>query len=505
MWRRSLFVLISLLVGQLLWAKPTGPMVNVTDFGAKGDGVTMNTAAIQAAIDQASDQKIGLVIVPKGVFLTGSLILKNNVELRLSKGAVLLGSTNPSDYRAVLRNNWKALIMSDGGMNMAITGKGKIDGQGRELALRIDSLFYAGKLDSSLYSLKERRPVPHARPQLLQFTSCMNITVSGITICNAASWVQTYDLCSNVTLDRIRVVSVSYWNNDGIDIIDCKAVRITNSYINASDDGICVKSYQRGPEQEVMVENLYIANCTVRSSASAVKLGTSSFGGFKNVKIENIKVFDTYRSAIAIECWETGTVENILVQNVRAKNTGNALFIRLNKRGVFKDYPMGTLKNVVIRNLKATIPYGPADLYYEMRGPAEPFFHNTFPVSISGMPGANVEDVRLENIQISYPGYGNPAYANLPVYRIEDVPEKIEEYPEFSMFGELPAWGFYVRHAHNIYFKNVKIKIRLPDYRPAFVFDQVTDLNLENIIVKGNGYPEWYVERLTEFGKMGRP
>lgn len=458
---------------------------SIVDFGAKSGGIILNSTSIQNAINQAHQDGGGRVIIPKGTFLCGSIVTKSNVEIHLEKGAILLGSKVLSDYYAISPNKWPALIMADSAHHFSISGKGTIDGQGRALAMHVDSLFYAGILDSSLYQFKERRPLAHTRPQILQFANCSKIAITGITIKNSASWVQYYDICTDVLIDKIRVESVAYWNNDGIDIIDCKNVRITNSFINASDDGICIKSYQRAGNVVAFCDSIYVGNCTVRSSASAVKLGTSSFGGFKNVVIENIHVFDTYRSAIALECWETGTLENILIQNITAKNTGNAFFIRLSKRELFKDYPMGKLENVVIRNMKVDIPFTQPDYEYDMRGPALPFFHNIFPASITGIPNHYVKNLTLENIQITYPGRGNMAYAHAPLSRLDEIPEKIAEYPEFSMFGELPAWGLYVRHADSLRLKNVTFKIKEDDYRAALVFDDVKNLSLDNVVLKG--------------------
>src|SRR5690606_7213434 len=104
-----------------------------------------------------------------------------------------------------------------------------------------------------------------------------------------------------------------------------------------------------------------------------------------------------------------------------------------------------------------------------MRGPDLPFFHNTFPSSITGLPGQPVENVTLENIEIRYPGRGNEGLAYMPLWRLDAVPERPADYPEFSMFGELPAWGFYVRHVDGVVFRNVRISIDAPDYRPAYV------------------------------------
>jgi polygalacturonase len=463
---------------------------NIVDFGAIGDGETLNTVAFQKAIDKASTNGNGRIIVPKGRYLTGTINLKTGVELHITKHAVVLGSTEVTDYYAVSKTsatyNWKSLIIANRADNITISGEGTIDGQGKQLALNIDDLFYNGLLDSGLYQFKEKRPMAHARPQILQFVNCKNVKVCNITIRNAASWVQTYDLCYIVEIDNISVESVSYWNNDGIDIIDSRNVRITNSHINSSDDGICLKSYKRRNGSNAICDSIYIANCTVRSSASAVKLGTSSFGGFRNVIIENIKVYDTYRSAIALEMWESGILENILVQNVKAVNTGNAIFIRLGKRSVYNKLPTGSLRNVVIKNVKAFVPFAQPDYSYELRGPALPYFHNVFPISITGIPNKHVDNIRLENISVTYPGRGNQAYANSPIARLNDIPEQIGDYPEFSMFGELPAWGLYVRHTDNLSIKNLKVKIKNPDYRPAIVLDDVKKLKLDLITVKGD-------------------
>ena len=467
-----------------------GQDFDITDFGAVNSSKVHSTKQIQLAIDEASKHKNGRVIIPKGNWLTGSLRLRSNVDFHLNKGATLIGSTNVEDYYALSRTtatyNWKSLLLCLNDSNIKISGPGVIDGQGQELAQRIDNLFYEGKLDSNAYQFKERRPKAHVRPQLIQFVNCSKIEVESVNIKNAASWVQVYDLCTNVRVHDITVESVSYWNNDGIDIIDCKNVVISDSKINASDDGICVKSYKRNQALQPICENIHIYNCTVRSSASAVKLGTSSFGGFKNIRIEDIKVYDTYRSAIAIESWETGVIENILVRNIHAKNTGNALFIKLNKRAVYNHMPDGSINNVTIDNIKCTVPFIQPDIHYDLRGPSLPCFHNIFPISITGYPGNRITNVSINNIKVTYPGKGSSSYANAPIDRLYNIPEKIEEYPEFSMFGELPAWGLYVRHAEGLSLTNARFKIKHADYRPAFVFDDVIKLNLDKIKIQGD-------------------
>lgn len=472
----------------LFWLFPAllSQTVDITSLGAINDGKTLNTTAIQAAIDSAHEAGGGQVLIPQGRFLTGTIILKSNVELHISENAVLLGSTEPKDYLKL--NRWKGLVMADHAENISITGQGTIDGQGAKLALHIDSLFYIGEIDSGMYELPMKRPLAPIRPQVIEMVHCKGIVVSGITIQNGACWVSTYDMCEDMVIDSIRIDSDEYWNNDGIDLVNCKNAIVRNSYVNAADDGICLKSYIYEFDGTEYCENILIENCTVRSSASAVKLGTASYGGFRNVVIRDIKVFDTFRSAIALEAVDGGFLENVLVENITATNTGNAIFIRLAKRS--RRFDPGTLKNVTIRNMTVEVPFERPDVAYKLQGPALPFFHNIFPASITGIPGHDVENVHLENIEIRYPGKGNPAYANMPLWRLEQVPEQIGLYPEFSMFGELPAWGFYVRHVRGLTMEDIRLSIDEADYRPAMVFDDVQDLMIKHLTVEGDDKTE---------------
>jgi len=450
--------------------------LNILAFGAKGDGLTINTRAIQSGIDSLASLGGGKLIIPEGRFLSGSIVLKSGIELHLQKNAILLGSTNPDHYRSL--SHQKALILAEEQSNISISGQGTIDEQGRQLALYSDSLYYAGKMDPRYYNLRRKRPEEMYRPVIIEMVTCTNIHITGITIKNGSGWVQSYDKCRNLVFDSLRVISDAYWNNDGFDISDCKNVRLTNCFVNAADDGICLKSGDKNDWND----SIYIANCTVRSSANAIKLGTGSTGGFKNVKIENIKIYDTFRSAVALETVDGGVLENIDVNNIVATNTGNGIFIRLGHRN--KDDRYGVLRNISIKNVKIEIPFDRPDKNYDLRGPDLAFFHNPFPCSITGIEGHNVENVSLENIEITYPGRGNDGLAILPIYRLKDVPEQKTEYPEFSMFGELPAWAFYVRHVAGLTMKNVSVKAEAPDYRPAFVFDDVNGLKLSEIKIE---------------------
>jgi polygalacturonase len=463
---------------------------NIIDYGAKPDSKTLNQDFIQKAIDSAFINGGGRVVIPGGTFLTGSIILKSNVELHLEEGAVLLGSTHISDYKKL--NRWKALILADGQDNIKITGSGIVDGQGRTLALNSDSLYYAGKLKDEFYNKRRKRPSEAARAQIIELVRCTNVLITGITLKNSSSWVETYSLCKNLIINKIKVESDAYWNNDGLDVDDCKNVKITDCQINSADDGICLKS----SDADSFNDSIYVSDCVVRSSASAIKFGTASAGGFKNIYISNIKVFDTFRSAIALESVDGGTLENVEINNVFAVNTGNAIFIKLGHRN--KDGKPGVLKNVKIKNVQVQVPFGVPDKNYDIRGPELPFFHNTFPASITGIPEKDVENVFLENITVIYPGRGNNGLADLPLNRLNDVPENESEYPEFHMFGELPSWGFYVRHVDGITMKNICLIAKLPDYRPSIVMEDVKNLNLEKIqIVENKRKPQIILKNVS--------
>ena len=482
------YFLLLVLIPITTWSKD----IVITNLGASGDGITDNTQIIQSAIDQVHFSGGGKVIIPQGEFLTGSIVLRSNIELHLERNAVLLGSTDPSDYKRLRR--WKSLILADTQSNIILSGQGAINGRGSELALKIDDQFYEGLIDSSRYSFSERRPKEPLRPTILEFYDCRNILVEGVTLRNSACWVQSYERCKNLAIRNIIVDSDAYWNNDGIDIMDCRNVVIENCDINSADDGICLKSDDW--DRIAYCENITIRNCRIRSSASAIKFGTASVSRIVNVRISNIEVYDTYRSAVAIESVQGGIIEDVDIRNIRAKNTGNAIFIRIGS--IRQAKKPGILRNIYIGDLEVEVPFGRPDIDYNIRGPVVPGFHNTIPSSITGQPHQKVENIVLENITITYPGRSNKAYAHIALNRIEDIPELEREYPEFSMFGELPAWGFYVRHVDGLIMKNVELKVKADDFRPAIVLDDVSGVDFESLMISNYNEESIYLNNCPE-------
>jgi polygalacturonase len=444
---------------------------NIKDYGAIGDGQTLNTSFIQKAIDDAASSG-GRVVVPAGVFITGSLRLKSNVDLFLKKDAVLKGSSHLSDYER--NSRWYAIILVENQKNISISGEGTIDGNGDEVVKNVIRL-----IDNKAIvdPRNKKRPIEFYRPQLIEMVKCSAVSIKDITLKDAACWVQTYKECEDLIIDQIKVESTTYWNNDGIDIVDCKNVIITNSFFNAADDGICLKS----ENPNLSCENIIIRNCKIRSSASGVKLGTASAGGFKKIKIGSIYVYDTYRTAIALEIVDGGILEDVEVSNITGRNVGGAIFIRLGDRN--KKADPGILRNIYIHDMDIEVPLEKPDKGYNIEGPpAEDIYpHNLLPSSIVGLPGHPVQKVVLENIKIQYGGGADKTVAFVPLDSLNKIPEYPADYPEFSMFGELPAWGFYVRHAEGIELKNVWFSYKKSDFRPALVFDDVRELSLNDL------------------------
>ena len=230
----------------------------VTEHGAIGDAKTLNTRTIQAAIDAVAANGGGVVHFPPGNYLCGAVSLKSRVTLSLEAGAILLGSTNEADYKSVAKS---ALITGDDLDDVAIIGRGTIDGQGAAF------------------------PRQGFRPMNIQIANSRNVLIEGIKLRNAASWVQKYARCEDLVIRGIQVESLSNANNDGLDIDSCRNVRVTDSRIWSGDDAFVFKSTYDRP-----CENVVIANCIASSHCNAFKLGIESYGGFMNITIANCVV-----------------------------------------------------------------------------------------------------------------------------------------------------------------------------------------------------------------------
>lgn len=412
--------------------------LNVRERGAAGDGQRMDTEVIQGAIDTCSRSGGGVVYFPAGQYLTGGVAMKSRVTLELDAGAVILGSTSLADYPnriPALRSYTdgyveKCLIYGEGLENIAITGRGTIDGQGAAF--------------KGPYKV---------RPYLMRFVGCRNVSVSGVEIRNSPMWVQHYLACEDVDIRGIRVHSKVNGNNDGIDIDACHRVRISDCDIVSGDDAIVLKS-----TCDRVCRDVTVTNCTISSDCNALKLGTESNGGFENIVMSNCTVYDTRLAGIALEVVDGGRFDRVAISNIVMKGVGTPIFIRLGNRArPFIDggpIPgMGTMRNITISGVDALAT------------------RNTG-CAIAGLPGNLIESVTLSDIRITAPGGGKVSDAG------REVPENPEKYPDFGMFGMLPAYGFYCRHVKNLVLRNVQTGFAQPDHRPALVCDDVEDLEL---------------------------
>jgi len=434
-------------------------------FGIKNGGGTLNTRSIQYGIDYISGLGGGRLIFPKGTYLTGCIHFKSGVTIQLDAGAVLLGSVNPFDYdrqNTPFDHNYNtslALILGLNQQNIGITGKGTIDGQGKVLASAVGELVKNGLVQGGSVS----RPNEDNRPMLINLFGCKNVTIKNITLKNSACWVECYNQCKNVSIDSIKVDSRAFWNNDGIDIVDCQKLKVTNCSFNSSDDGICLKSVA----SDKLNQDIWIENNRMTTEASGIKFGTASLGGFKNIYIKNNVVYDTYRSALALEAVDGAIIDNIQVEGLTGTNIGNGIFLRAGAR---KGIRKGIVSNVHISNVHIAIREE------DKPGKTRPA------IVISGLPGQSVSDVYFENIQIQFPG--GQQQSKITTRNLEDIPENAKGYPEYTMFGELPAWGIYLRHARNIHFDKVSLDCVKKDIRTAMVFDDVQHASFKSLEVK---------------------
>ncbi len=436
-------------------------VLDVREFGAVGDGETMDTQAIQEAIDEAAARGGGTVRLPEGRFLSGTIYLADGVTLHLDRQATLVGSREADDYatpRQIRRPDGseeevrvRALIGGVGLTNVAIRGEGTIDGQG----------------DAFFWGFPRPSPLPVPRPRGIYLIDCRNVLVEGVRMRHAGSWMQHYRFCEGVTIRDIDVFNHATYNNDGLNIDSSRDVTITGCRIDSDDDAIVLKSLSLRP-----VENVTITDCVVSSHCNALKLGTESGGGFKNVRIADITVHsprettaiygrDRGLAAIALELVDGGRLENVHVSNVDIDGVSAAIFLRLGNRArVYEadaaEPGVGTFRNVVLSDITAV---------------------NTGEIgcSITGIPGHQVENVVLRNIDIGFDGGGTREQAE------REIPEREEAYPESTMFGVLPAYGFFCRHAKNLVFENLTLRTDTADLRHAMVFDRVEQVSVDGL------------------------
>lgn len=461
----------TLLIG-LLTGCGTPAEYNVTDYGAKGDGKSIDSPAINKAIQKAASNGGGRVVIPAGEYLCYSIRLESGIELHLSQGAKLL-SAKPTEnggydlpeeqpytqYQAFGHNHVRnSLIWGHNISDVTISGQGFIDG-------------------SNLTSWNEGRKFEGNKS--IAFRGCRNVTICGVTIYKAGHFAIHATDCDNLIIDRLRVDT----DRDGINIICCKNVSVSNCLINGpQDDCIVLKSnYSLGRFKDV--ENVSITGCVISGyqcgsmlngtykrfdpafdvfrSGGRIKLGTESSGGYKNIAVSNI-VFD-YCGGLMLQSMDGGHLEDATFSNITFRDClYDPIFIRIGERMRSPEgTPVGHIKRVNFSNITA----------YNV--------DSWNGCVISGTPGHYVEDITFSNIHLYFKGgYSKEDAKIIP-------PEFEENYPEPWMFGTSPSSAFFIRHAKNIHFDNIYLDYEYEDGRPPIALIDAEGVTKNNIVVSG--------------------
>jgi polygalacturonase len=505
----------------------TKAIYDVRSFGAKGDGESLDTPAINNAIDAAAAAGGGTVIFSAGTYLSVSIHLQSNITLQLDQGATILAAdTVPGKvtydlpepnqwdmYQDFGHSHWQnSLIWGIGLENVSIVGPGLINGKGlTRRSPRARRINQPGDRPVTLGGQTGARPqsplgedddpivMSGLGNKAISLKNCRNVLLRDFSILNGGHFALLATGVDNLTIDNVKVDT----NRDGFDIDSSRNVRISNCSVNSpNDDAIVLKSsYALGFARAT--ENVTITNCLVSGydigslldatykknvteapdkdgPTGRIKLGTESNGGFKNITISNI-VFDHCRG-LALETVDGALLEDVTITNITMRDVVNSpIFLRLGRRmrGPANS-PVGQLRRVNISNVVA---YN-ADARYAS--------------IIAGVPDHNIQDVSLSNIRLFYRGGGKKELADM------QLPERETNYPEPSMFGETPAYGFFIRHVEGIEFNNVTVNFLNPEMRPPFVLDEVTFARFNNV----TGYrallvPMFMLKNVSDFNTRG--
>lgn len=466
---------------------------DVRSFGATGDGKTLDTPAINKAIDAAAAGGGGAVCFPAGTYLCYSIRLKSDITLYLDHGATILAAEPPAEgasggydspepgpepqYQDFGHSHWhNSLIWGVGLENISILGPGLIWGKGLRRSVG-------------------RNPHPAGiGDKAIALKNCHNVILRDFSILQGGHFAILATGVDNFTLDNLVIDT----NRDGMDIDCCHNVRVSNCTVNSPwDDGICPKSsYALGYARPT--KNLTITNCFVTGGyqlgtvidgtfklwpegrrvprTGRIKCGTESNGGFQNIAISNC-VFD-HCQGLALETVDGALLEDISISNITMRDIVNLpIFLRLGSRmrgpaGT----PIGKLRRVNISNIVVS---GAAGRYASI---------------LSGIPGHNIEQVKLSNIFIQSQGGGTNQNASII------VPEKENVYPEPTMFGTMPSYGFYIRHVKDLEMSHVEVEYVKDDSRPAFALNDVAGADFLRIKAQhAAGVPVFSLNRVEDF------
>jgi hypothetical protein len=417
---------------------------NAKQFGAVGDGKTLDTGSIQSAIDKANAVGGGVVEISPGTYMIGTLVLKDNVTLNVQAGARLLGSPDYRNYIEIIHkfdsrtNGLYAkyfMVFAENTKNISITGSGIIDGNGLTNFQNEDQ--------------------QNLRPFMVRFVNCDNVTIRDVHLLESANWTLHLLGCRDVNVDGVIIENSTDANRDGLDIDCCERVTVTGCRFSTGDDAIVMKS-----SSDVLCQDIAITNCIIRTRASAIKTGTESNGGFKNITVSNCIIKDLPRHAgIELMTVDGGIMQNILLENITMENVATPIFIRVGIR---------------VR------PYKPEQYVNKIDDVRDIFLNNItvvnakLPSSIMGLHNRKIKNVVISNYTVRNSGTETPVPYN-------KVPFEEFAYPMAIMFTHLPAFGLYCRNAEEVHLQNVLMYSADNEVRPALVFDRVNNLELLSV------------------------
>jgi len=455
--RNLIFILISSLLF-VITSFGENSVYNIKEFGAKGNGETLDTESIQKTIDKAFTNGGGTVDIPAGTYKTGSLFLKNNINLHLQSGAVLLGSSDLKDYTETIskfesRTNKLYskyfIIFAEGARNISITGSGEINGNG-------------------VNNFKRIRPQNH-RPNMIRLVNCQHVSINGVFLMESANWTLHLLGCRDVNINNIVIKTSGIGNRDGLDIDACSGVTVANSKFSTTDDSIVLKS-----TCDSICQDITITNCIILfSGGSAIKTGTESNGGFKNITVSNCVVKNVLKhTGIDLISVDGGVLQNISINNIIMDNVVTPIFIRLGLRA--RPYKsdqyvkeIKDIKNIYLNNIHAT--------------------NATLPSKIMGIRNHKIKNVFLTNYSVQYKETQDHVSYN-------EVPLKEFSYPMAIAFENVPAYGLYCRNVENLHLENVTMYSAEKETRSAITLDRIKDSELLSIKaeVKSPNAPMFY-------------
>src|SRR5215813_11958888 len=441
---------------------------NVCDFGAKGDGATLDTVAVQAAIDACARDKGGTVLIPAGDFVVGTIELKSNVTLHLTAAGRLLGSGKPGDYspgKGVPPGNGNVVLLyAVDAENVTIEGPGSIDGHGDK--------FYTGKGDNTGPG-GNRAEGYFTRPHLAIFYRCRQLTLRDVFLTRSAYHCVRILQCRNVKLDSVRIHNRVNLNNDGFHINSSEYVHISNCDVACQDDACALFG-----------SNKFV---TVTNSTFSTRWSIFRFGGgeAENITISNCVIYDTYGCPIKMRCGARSRFENITFSNLILKNVTGPISIGLDssRGGAGGTTPpaKGVVRNIAFNGIRATVVAQGRqheDLPWPQRfRPGE----TRSCIVVNGVKDEFLEEISFQDVHVVYEGGGTPEEAS------REVPQIAGEYFEIST---PPAYGVYARNVRGLTLHNVRLEVTSPDLRPAVVLDQVTDVSVNGLSAQGSPQAE---------------